>query len=39
MNGSGLPFDVNQDDLLARGREIMQKVEELKANKSHWSNF
>lgn len=39
MSGSGLPFDFSQDGLLERGRELMQKVEELKATKSHWSNF
>ena len=39
MSGSGLPFDINQDDLLTRGREILAKVEELKGTKSHWSNF
>lgn len=39
LQGIGLPFDFNSDDLLARGREIMTKVEELKGTKSHWSNF
>jgi hypothetical protein len=39
LQGVQLPFDINQDDLLNRGRELMGKVEELKINKSHWSNF
>ena len=39
LQGVGLPFDINQDDLLNRGRELMNKVEELKGTKSHWSNF
>ena len=39
LPGAGLPFDINQDDLLQRGREIMTHVEELKGTKSHWSNF
>lgn len=39
MQGVGLPFDFNQDDLLSRGREIMNKVDELKTSKMHWSNF
>lgn len=39
MQGIGLPFDFNQDDLLSRGRDIMNKVEDLKISKSHWSNF
>ena len=39
LQGVQLPFDLNQDDLLNRGRELMAKVEELKTSKSHWSNF
>ena len=39
MQGVGLPFDFNQDELLTRGREILSKVDELKTTKSHWSNF
>ena len=39
LQGVGLPFDINQDDLLNRGRELMTKVEELKTTKMHWSNF
>lgn len=39
LEGVGLPFNFNADELLARGREIMTKVEELKGTKSHWSNF
>ena len=39
VQGVNLPFDINQDELLSRGREIMQKVEQLKADKMHWSNF
>ena len=35
----GLPFEISRDELLARGNELMQHVEELKVNKSHWSNF
>ena len=39
LQGVGLPFDLNQDDLLSRGRELMNRVEELKTTKMHWSNF
>lgn len=39
LAGIQLPFNVNQDSLLQRGRELMTHVEELKVNKSHWSNF
>lgn len=39
LAGTPLPFDFNKDTLLARGRELMQYVNELKATKQHWSNF
>ena len=39
LTGVGLPFDINADGLLERGRQLMDKVEELKAKKQHWSNF
>lgn len=39
LTGVGLPFDINADGLLERGRQLMDKVEELKGTKSHWSNF
>lgn len=39
LQGVGLPFEISKDELLARGNELMQHVEELKVNKSHWSNF
>ena len=37
--GITLPFDINADGLLERGRQLMDRVEELKGTKSHWSNF
>lgn len=39
LTGVGLPFDLNADGLLERGRQLMDKVEELKGTKQHWSNF
>lgn len=39
LTGIGLPFDINADGLLERGRQYIDKVEELKGTKSHWSNF
>ena len=39
LTGVGLPFDINADGLLERGRQLMDKVEELKGTKQHWSNF
>lgn len=39
LTGVGLPFDINADGLLERGRQLMDRVEELKGTKSHWSNF
>jgi hypothetical protein len=39
LQGVQLPFDLNGDDILARGRELSAKVEELKTTKMHWSNF
>lgn len=39
LTGVGLPFDINADGLLERGRQILDKIEELKGTKSHWSNF
>ena len=39
LQGIGLPFDFNQDELLGRGRELMAKLDELKTSKMHWSNF
>ena len=39
LQGVGLPFDINADDLLARGRQYMDLVETLKGTKSNWSNF
>ena len=39
LTGVGLPFDINADGLLERGRQLMDKVEELKVKKQHWSNF
>lgn len=39
LQGVQLPFDLNADDILARGRELTAKVEELKTTKMHWSNF
>ena len=39
LTGVGLPFDINGDQLLERGRQLMDKVEELKGTKQHWSNF
>ena len=39
LTGVGLPFDLNGDTILERGRQLIDKVEELKGTKSHWSNF
>lgn len=39
LQGMGLPFNINADALLARGRQLMDQVEILKGTKSHWSNF
>jgi len=39
LTGVGLPFDINADGLLERGRQLMDKVEDLKGTKQHWSNF
>ena len=39
LSSSGLPFDFNSDALLDRAKELRAKVDELKINKSHWSNF
>lgn len=39
LTGVGLPFDINADGLLERGRQLMDRVEELKTSKQHWSNF
>lgn len=39
LTGVGLPFDINADNLLERGRQLMDYVETLKGTKSHWSNF
>lgn len=39
LSGVGLPFDINADGLLERGRQLMDRVEELKCSKSTWSNF
>lgn len=39
LTGVGLPFDLNADNLLERGRQLMDNVENLKGTKSHWSNF
>lgn len=39
LTGVGLPFDINADGLLERGRQLIDRVEELKGTKSHWSNF
>lgn len=39
LSGVGLPFDINADGLLERGRVLMESVEKLKETKQHWSNF
>ena len=39
LTGVGLPFDINGDSLLERGRQLMEHVEKLKETKQHWSNF
>lgn len=39
LTNVGLPFDINGDQLLERGRQYMDRVEELKGTKSHWSDF
>lgn len=39
VSNQDMPFDFTQDNLLERGRQILEKVEELKGTKQHWSNF
>jgi len=39
LTGVGLPFDINGDQLLERGRQLMDSVQSLKETKQHWSNF
>lgn len=39
LTGVGLPFDINADGLLERGRQLMEDVKSLKETKQHWSNF
>lgn len=40
LTGVGLPFDINADGLLERGRQILDHVESnLKASKQHWSEW
>ena len=39
LSGVGLPFDINADGLLERGRQLMDSVHELKGTESNWSNF
>lgn len=39
LDGVGLPFQISSDELLSRGNDLLAHVEELKVNKSHWSNF
>ena len=39
LSNVGLPFDINADQLLERGRQYMDRVEELKGTKSRWSDF
>lgn len=39
LSGIGLPFDINADNLLERGRQLMDSVHELKGTESNWSNF
>lgn len=39
LSSVGLPFDINADNLLERGRMLLDKVEDLKGTKQHWSEF
>ena len=39
LSSAGLPFDFNADGVLDRAKELRTKVEELKLNKSNWSDF
>lgn len=40
LTGIGLPFDINADNLLERGRMYLDSVEStLKGTKSHWSEW
>ena len=39
VDSASMPFDINRDGLLARARELYEKVEELKINKSTWWEF
>ena len=40
LTGVGLPFDINADGLLERGRQYLDSVEStLKGTKSHWSEW
>lgn len=39
LTSVGLPFDINADNLLERGRMFLDKVEELKGTKQHWSEW
>ena len=39
LDGIGLPFTINSDGLLARSRELAQKLDDLKVTKMRWSNF
>lgn len=39
LTGVGLPFDINADGLLERGRQLLDSVHELKGTESNWSNF
>ena len=39
LSSSGLPFDFNADSVLQRAKELRTKVDDLKLNKSNWSNF
>ena len=36
LTGVGLPFDINADNLLERGRQYLDSIETLKTTKSHW---
>ena len=39
IDSASMPFDINRDGLLNRARELYEKVEELKINKSTWWEF
>ena len=39
LTGVGLHLEINEEDLLERGRVLMDSVEKLKETKQHWSNF